>query len=157
MYLLYFLLLSARAYISTGRKPALKTEVCRLVDKTKFLNLTHAHNTASILRGTNLNSGCQKPFLLISDGELCGFTLCTIKTWLRYHTAFHQYIDPLHVQEKSVNCPPTAAMLEDKRRCKLVLASAKLCYSSIFVDGRQPTKTYAHARYLNSQPTCNPL
>jgi hypothetical protein len=59
----------------------------------------------------------------------------------------------MHVQDKPVNCPPTAAMLEDKRLYKLVLASAKGCYSSI-VDGRQPTKTYAHARYL---PTCNPL
>ncbi len=61
-------------------------------------------------------------------------------------------IDPVHVQDKSVNCPPTAATLEDKRPYKLVLASAKWCYSSIVV---QPTKTYVHARYLNSQPTCN--
>ena len=56
----------------------------------------------------------------------------------------HVLIDPLHVQEKSVKLHKLssnlAAMLEYKHVCKLVLVSAKWCYCSIVVHGRQPTK-----------------
>ncbi len=33
------------------------------------------------------------------------------------------------IRKNSINCPPTATLLEDKRLCKLVLASTKWCYS----------------------------
>ena len=78
---------------------------------------------------------------------------CTVQVFPCIALAYSMHgIDPLHVQEKSVNCK-LAAILEYKGLCKIVLASTKKCFCSIVVPGHQPTKSYSISNHAVSSPT----